>query len=74
MALGQPANLLANSQHDVGDSSPFLDLPPELRNRIYGLVLGGNTIHIRNIKGHKIFKIAVCDHSFGSTKHVTVSS
>ncbi|EMC92025.1 hypothetical protein BAUCODRAFT_274249 [Baudoinia panamericana UAMH 10762] len=28
------------------DASPLLDLPPELRNKIYGLVFGKRTIHV----------------------------
>lgn len=36
---------------DSNSSSPLLSLPPEIRNRIYVYVLGGNDLHV-NIGNH----------------------
>lgn len=53
-------------------SSPFLRLPPEIRNRIYGLVLGGNHLWISHSLSELDFRKpeekttsegAPCEHS-----------
>ena len=60
-------NLLANaydySSNENATESPLLRLPAEIRNRVYGYVLGGKTLHI--IKYHKspskvVFRYNTC--------------
>jgi len=70
----RPANLIPSSDGSASQSWPFLDLPPELRNRIYELVLGGNLIHIRIIAGAKSFQVTVCDGDPEVTQDVVASS
>lgn len=44
---GQSENASTDSDNDANIDSPLLRLPPELRNRIYALVLGVGHIHVR---------------------------
>ena len=62
IGLSAPLPRLTNicSYDKNASESPLLSLPPELRNRVYRLVLGGRAIHLEMKKGRICHAICQC--------------
>ena len=64
-----PWRLITFSEHaqDVHITSPFLALPPELRNKIYGYLFSGNILQIIELGGPKRVRLYPANTEFNAT-------
>lgn len=45
----------------MNSSTPLLSLPPEIRNRVYGYVVGGNELHVNIVRQSRTTKLMKLD-------------